>query len=176
MTSLFGIRHWGLSKRVSLSPQHHVAKQISTLARSRVCFPHCLLAMFSHDIINENTMAISSCNKLLGDIWIFLMKRFFADGESVSCYTIAVCYFCMTALWLISNGKPLIISLDLSLSLHVRDRGSWTAVAVPLLVNWCEVPIVSPSVDTQNTICYYYFKAEETLPTRHEQRIVWSQF
>lgn len=72
-------------------------------------------------------MGISSCNKLLGDRWIFLMKQFlkcaaggafspqeqFADGEPVSGCTIAACYFCVTTPWLISDGKPLIIPLDL---------------------------------------------------------------
>lgn len=95
-------------------------------------------------------MGISSCNKLLGDRWIFLMKRFlkraaggafspqeqFADGESLSGCTIAACYFCVTTPWLISDGKPLIILLDLSLSLHVKDRGSKTVLVVPLLVSW----------------------------------------
>lgn len=110
--------------------------------------------MFSHDVINENTMGISSWNTRLGDRWIFLMKSLLkcaaggafspqeqlADGGSVRGCTFAACYFCVTTPWLISDWKPLIIPLDLSLSLHVKDRGSKTVLVVPLLVRWLKMP------------------------------------
>lgn len=85
--------------------------------------------------------------------WSVRLAVQLCDGESASCYTVAVCDFCVTTPWLISDGKPLIIPLALSLSLHVRDGGSETALVVPLLLSWHGVPIMSPSVDTQSTIC-----------------------